>query len=107
MNDRTKETIINTIRWVAFLPVECLCLVIGYAVAVNLLSFIDKFYRTGYLFHTIFIFAFLAVCTICGARIILPKHKSLATIFAIILCVLFMMGLVWLMYRKYLELNMI
>lgn len=98
----TKEKIFNVIRWLAFLPLMALLFVIGYAGGADISEFMRKTF--GIKIYILLLHVWLpGVLMIVGARLLVPKHKKLATWLAIILWLLVIIEISVLTYHVALE----
>ena len=84
MTEKTKNIIVEVIRWIAFVPVVFICIVIGFNIGVRLV----ECFRFPYVVDRVIILATVLGCVIPGARFLIPKHKKLATILAVMITVL-------------------
>ncbi len=98
----TKEKIFNVIRWLAFLPLMALLFVIGYAGGAHISDFVLKTFGLD-LYVSLLHVWLPGVLMVIGARVLMPKHKKLATWLAIILWLLVVIELSVLTYHIALE----
>ena len=85
MKQKTKDIITEVIRWIAFLPVVCICILIGFNIGARLFAYSHLPYIVMRLIMLVIVFA----CVRPGVRLLMPKNKKLATILAVIItCVL-------------------
>ena len=97
MTEKTKNIITEVIRWIAFVPVVFICFVIGYSGGISLLQFISKIIKIKLAFPLV-IYIIVGAAGIFGARLLVPKHKVLATILAVVLWALFVGTIVYVTY---------
>ena len=93
------EKIIDVIRWLLLLPVSVILFVIGYRGGADIGEFIRK---TFHLELPIVVFL-PGILMVIGARLLVPKHKKLATWLAIILWLLVIIEISVLTYHVALE----
>jgi len=92
----------DIVRWFLLLPVLFACLVIGYVAEAELIECLHHYFGLNFGLH--FSAVLPGIFMVCGARVLLPKHRTLATWIAVVLWLIFVVGMSMLVHEKMLEL---